>query len=83
MLTSLFLGIYLSYIAELFDTKNRSFAISLSLIFAKICSGSATYWIMLMDSLNLNPFIVSFFGSILGLVGSMTLPETKGKGLQN
>lgn len=61
----------------------RSFAIALALTLGKCFSGSATYLIRLMNSLDLHPMALLWVCALLSFAGSFYLPETRGKQMKN
>lgn len=71
------------YAAELFETNLRGFAISFALTVGKVAAGCATYIILLMNFLSLNPMGFVSILALLSLICSTLLPETKGREIKN
>ena len=71
------------YCVELFRTRVRSTAMSMSITLSRTISGFSTYLIYLMDSLHLHPMSCLWLVGLTALLSAYFLPETKHKGLLN
>ena len=77
-----FSSIY-TYATELFDTKSRTFAISVCLTIANGMSGLTTYLIYLMKIMEMHSMSFMWVVGVASLVCSIYLPETKNRGIMN
>jgi hypothetical protein len=76
-------GTIFSYVAELFPTHIRGFALGTSVLVGRIMSSLSSYMIFFTDSYNLHPLATTLITSTIALPLSMYLRETKDQSISN